>query len=85
MLIFKKKLSKGTLEVLYIVKERIKKKAVKIVTSALSTEELLSSKEELRGSKQISVIDYFLNASRDQLKDKSYYQPYKYQVLLLKA
>ncbi len=55
-----KEVSKGTLEVLYIVKERIKKKAVKIVTSALSTEELLSSKEELRGSKQISVIDYFL-------------------------
>lgn len=60
---FHKEVTKGVLEVLYIVKERIKKKVVKLITPALSTEELLASKEALskRSSKQMSVIDYFLS------------------------
>ncbi|WP_338469870.1 primosomal protein N' [Niallia sp. XMNu-256] len=60
---FQKEVANGALEVRYIVKDRIKKKHVKMVAPALPAEGLLQRKEELskRSNKQISVINYFLS------------------------
>ncbi|WP_428908705.1 primosomal protein N' [Niallia sp. Krafla_26] len=60
---FQKQVANDVLEVLYIVKERVKKKKIKMIAPAISRVELMSRKEELskRSSKQISVMDYFLS------------------------
>ena len=60
---FQKQVADGILEVLYIVKERVKKKQIKIVGPSIHKDKLLEKKEELskRNMKQITVIDYFIN------------------------
>ena len=58
---FQKEVSSGVLEVLYEVKEHIKKKQMKQITPLFIKEELRASKESLgRSVKQKKVIDYFI-------------------------
>ena len=49
------------LDVLYIVKERVKKKQIKMVGPALPMEQFMEKKEQLRSNKQISVVDFFIS------------------------
>ena len=57
---FQKQVEDGILEVLYIVKERVKKKQIKIIAPSI---DMLEKKAELskRNTKQIMVIDYFIS------------------------
>ena len=57
---FQKQVEDGILEVLYIVKERVKKKQIKIIAPSI---DILEKKAELskRNTKQIMVIDYFIS------------------------
>ena len=57
---FQKQVEDGILEVLYIVKERVKKKQIKIIAPSI---DMLEKKAELskRNTKQIKVIDYFIS------------------------
>jgi primosomal protein N' (replication factor Y) (superfamily II helicase) len=59
---FQKEVSSGILEVLYEVKERIKKKQTKQISPLFSRDELRAIKESLnRSMKQKKVIDYFID------------------------
>ena len=59
---FQKEVSSGILEVLYEVKERIKKKQTKQISPLISIDELRVIKESLnRSIKQKKVIDYFID------------------------
>ena len=59
---FQKEVSSGILEVLYEVKERIKKKQTKQISPLISIDELRAIKESLnRSIKQKKVIDYFID------------------------
>ncbi|MFZ0447419.1 MAG: primosomal protein N' [Bacillus sp. (in: firmicutes)] len=60
---FQKQVEDGILEVLYIVKERVKKKQIKIIAPSI---DILEKKAELskRNTKQIMVIDYFISTPK---------------------
>ncbi|MCQ6274042.1 primosomal protein N' [Bacillus sp. V3B] len=60
---FQKEVASGLLEVLYEVKERVKKKQIKVIAPVVTKEDLLAKKKDLpsRGLKQKQVIDYFIN------------------------
>jgi primosomal protein N' (replication factor Y) (superfamily II helicase) len=62
---FQKEAAKGTVEVIYEVKERVKKKQVKHIFPLLSPEQLKVEKEKLppQASKQKEAIDYFIKNS----------------------
>ncbi|EIJ81551.1 primosome assembly protein PriA [Bacillus methanolicus PB1] len=62
---FQKEAAKGTVEVIYEVKERVKKKRVKHIFPLLSRELLQIEKEKLppQASKQKEAIDYFIKNS----------------------
>ena len=58
---FQKEVANDILDVLYIVKERVKKKQIKMVGPALPMEQFMEKKEQLRSDKQISVVDFFIS------------------------
>lgn len=62
---FQKEAAKGTVEVIYEVKEKVKKKRVKHIFPLLSREQLEIEKEKLppKASKQKEAIDYFIKNS----------------------
>ncbi|UQD51658.1 primosomal protein N' [Bacillus methanolicus] len=62
---FQKEVAKGTVEVIYEVKEKVKKKLVKHIYPLLSPETLAIEKEKLppQASKQKEAIDYFIKNS----------------------
>lgn len=57
-----KEATKGTVEVLYEVKERVKKKKLKHISAKVSKEELITQKEQLAANaeKQKAVLDFFI-------------------------
>lgn len=57
-----KEATKGTVEVLYEVKERVKKKKLKHISAIVSKEELMTQKEQLAANaeKQKAVLDFFI-------------------------
>ncbi|RTR35532.1 primosomal protein N' [Robertmurraya yapensis] len=57
-----KEATKGTVEVLYEVKERVKKKKLKHISAKVSKEELMTQKEQLAANaeKQKAVLDFFI-------------------------
>lgn len=64
--LLQKEVTNGTIEIIYEVKERVKKKKLKHVFSNLDKAELLTVKESLpvQAVKQREVIDYFLNKDK---------------------
>lgn len=57
---------KGSIEVIYEVKERVKKKKLKYISSAFQPEKLQKLKEELAANaeKQKMVVDYFISHTK---------------------
>ncbi|MBU8877773.1 primosomal protein N' [Bacillus sp. FJAT-29790] len=60
--LLQKETAKGSIEIIYDVKERVKKKKLKHIFLNMSKEELASQKDQLpsQAAKQKKVIDYFL-------------------------
>lgn len=61
--LLQKEAANGHIEILYEVKERVKKKKVKYISRALAKDELIEEKEKLspQAIRQIEMIDYFLH------------------------
>lgn len=62
--LFQKEVANGTVEIIYEVKERVKKKKLKHILSRLTKQQLEEEKEHLpiQAAKQKEVIDFFLQA-----------------------
>lgn len=62
--LLQKEAANGNIEIVYEVKERVKKKKIKYISRALAKEQLMEEKEKLspQAIRQKEMIDYFLQA-----------------------
>lgn len=69
--LLQKEVAAGHLDVIYEVKERIKKKKIKYILPKLKTDELITCKQELapQAIKQLEVLDYFI-AQPEQIEQR---------------
>lgn len=70
--VIQKEIANGVLEVLYEVKERVKKKTIKMIAPSVANEELQAIRSEFpnRSVKQLKLIDYFIEHSEPIEKQK---------------